>query len=496
MDDKHVPDLLKELASGVPGVLFCYWVSADGNQRRFPYISSRVSDLFDLTPLELGQEGTLLLDLVHPDDAEGLRPSIDESARTLQPWQYQARIRLKDGSYQWFEGNSLPRRLADGSTLWFGQFNNIQAHKDLELSLRASEAEADYQWRFHQLLASLSSEFMDSAIGDIDKEINHFLARIGDFFQLDRAYIYQFSDDLTGMTNTHEWCREGVTAVKDSQQDVDITGFHWWQQQIRDVLGQNQVVFVEDVSRLPLSAVEERALLEEQGVAAMFCAPLQLRGVLEGFFGMDSLTVRHWRADQDDLLVLVANLLAQALERLRLEQELLDQSILDPLTGIHNRRYLEPRVEEMLAHYQRTGEGLALAMLDIDHFKQVNDNYGHLAGDRVLRHFAGLLQEQRRGTDVAARYGGEEFIIALADVTPEQACRALQRILELVREQPVCFEGEVVPVSVSAGLVHVTDLSWETLSSDALITEADRRLYKAKWSGRDCLVDASGPIRS
>ncbi|WP_328189718.1 sensor domain-containing diguanylate cyclase [Marinobacter sp. OP 3.4] len=495
-DDKHVPDLLEELASGVPGVLFSYWVSADGTQRRFPYISSRVSDLFDVTPEELGQDGLLLTELVHPDDVEGLRPSTDESARTLQPWQYQARVRLKDGSYQWFEGHSLPKRLADGSTLWFGQFTNIQAHKDLELSLRASEAETDYQLRFHQLLASLSSEFMDSAIGDIDAEINHFLARIGNFFQLDRAYIYQFSDDLTHMTNTHEWCRDGVTALKDSQQDVDITGFHWWQQQIRDVLGRNQVVFVEDVSRLPETAVEERALLEEEEVAAMFCAPLQVRGVVEGFFGMDSLTVRHWRGDLDDLLVLVANMLAQAVERFRLEQELLDQSILDPLTGIHNRRYLEPRIEEMLAHYQRTGEGLALAMLDIDHFKQVNDNHGHLAGDRVLRHFAGLLQGQRRGTDVAARYGGEEFVIALADVTPDQACRALQRILELVREQPVCFEGEAVPVSVSAGLVHVTDLPWETLSSDALITEADRRLYKAKGSGRDCLVDASGPIRS
>ncbi|MFL1407062.1 diguanylate cyclase [Marinobacter sp. M1N3S26] len=495
-DDKHVPDLLEELASGVPGVLFSYWVSADGTERRFPYISSRVSDLFDVTPQELSEDGLLLTALVHPDDVEGLRPSTDESARTLRPWQYQARVRLKDGSYQWFEGHSLPKRLADGSTLWFGQFTNIQAHKDLELSLRASEAEADYQLRFHQLLASLSSEFMDSAIGDIDEEINRFLARIGDFFQLDRAYIYQFSDDLTRMTNTHEWCRDGVVALKGSQQDVDITGFHWWQQQIHEVLGRNQVVFVEDVSRLPNHAMEERALLEEQEVAAMFCAPLLIRGSVEGFFGMDSLSVRHWRTDLDDLLVLVANLLTQALERFRLEQELLDQSILDPLTGIHNRRYLKPRVEEMLAHYQRTGEGLALAMLDIDHFKEVNDNHGHLAGDQVLQHFAGLLQDQCRGTDVAARYGGEEFIVALADVTPDQATCALQRVLELVREQPVRFQGGDIPVSVSAGLVHVTDLPWETLNSDTLITEADRRLYEAKRSGRDCLVDASGPISS
>lgn len=492
---KHVPDLLAELASSVPGVLFSYWVSADGSQRRFPYISSRVSDLFEVTPTELGRNGATLSSLVHPDDVAGLRPSIDESARTLRPWQFQARMCLRDGRYQWFEGHSLPQRLDDGSTLWFGQFTSIQSHKELELGLRASEAEADYQMRFHRLLADLSSDFMNAPIGDIDLEIERCLARVADFFELDRAYVYRFSEGLDRMTNTHEWCRDSVAELKASQQDVDITGFDWWQRQIRDVLGCNRVVFVGDVSQLPHNATEEQALLNDQGVAAMFCAPLQVRGVVEGFFGMDSLTVQHWRTDLADLLVLVANLLAQALERLRLEQELVNQSVLDPLTGIHNRRYLEPRMEDMLAHYLRTGEGLALAMLDIDYFKRVNDTHGHRAGDRVLQQFAGLLRDECRGMDVAARYGGEEFILALSNITSEQAVGALRRVLAKVRDRAVHFEGQEIPVSASAGLVHATDLPREALSTDALITEADRRLYFAKGAGRDCLVDASGPLR-
>lgn len=487
-DNENSPGLLEELAASVPGVLFSYCVNADHTQRRFPFISSRVHDLFDISPQALHDNADALSALLHPDEADGLRPSIEESARTLAPWHYEARLRLRDGTYRWFEGRSLPRRLEDGSTLWFGQFTDIQEHKELEIGLRESEAEADYQMRFHQLLAGLSSDFINSPIGDIDQEIDRFLARIGDFFEVDRVYVYRFSDDLARMTNTHEWCRPGVTAQKASQQDVDITDFRWWQEQIREVFCRNKVVYVGDVAQLPADAFEERSLLESQGVAAMFCSPLRVLGRVAGFFGMDSMTSRQWRTDLSSLLILIGNLLSQALERFRLEQELLHQSILDPLTGIHNRRYLQPRIEEMLAHYQRTGEGFALAMLDIDHFKQVNDTFGHLAGDQVLRSFASLLQDQCRGNDVAARYGGEEFVLALADVSPQSGARALTRILELVRTLEATFQGQPIPVTASAGMVHVADLSRDALSPDELITEADRRLYRAKASGRDCLV--------
>lgn len=486
------PRLLSELASGVPGVLFCYRVSADGTFHYYPFISSRVREVFGLDPRKLQTDASAVFDIIHPDDRAGIVPSISVSAATLEPWQYQARLRLKDGTYHWFEAHSMPRREADGSTLWYGQFTDIQAHKELEADLRQREAESAYQLQFHKLLASLSSDFINAPIGDFDQEIDRFLARIGEFFDVDRVYIYRFSEELNRMTNTHEWCRPGVPALKDSQQNVDITGFRWWQEQSRNLLQHNRVVFIEDVSKLPDSAGPERALLEEQGVAAMFCIPVVTRGLVDGFFGMDSLQVRRWRRDLSDLLILVANLLAQALERFRLEQELLNQSIRDPLTGIHNRRYLEPRIAEMLARYQRSGEGFALAMLDIDHFKQVNDTHGHQAGDQVLRAFARLLQNQCRASDVAARYGGEEFILALADVTPERATWALERVIDEVRELALSFYGKVIPVTASAGLVHVSDLENPSPTPDELITEADRRLYRAKRSGRNCLVDASG----
>lgn len=491
-ESSDFPDLLRELASGVPGVLFCYRMSRDGSCRRYPFISSRVMELFGLDPVRLAEDASAVFNIIHPDDRPAVMPSIQVSARDLSPWRYQARLRLKNGIYHWFEAQSVPRRQEDGSTLWFGQFTDIQAHKELEADLRDREAESAYQLQFHKLLASLSSDFLNSAIGDVDQEIDRFLARIGEFFDVDRVYVYRFSEGLTRMTNTHEWCRPGVPALKDSQQNVDITGFRWWQEQSRNLLQQSRVVFIEDVSNLPESAGPERALLEEQGVAAMFCIPIVTRGVVEGFFGMDSLTVRCWRRDLSDLLILVANLLAQALERFRLEQEVLNQSVLDPLTGIHNRRYLEPRIAEMLARYQRSGEGFALAMLDIDHFKEVNDTHGHLAGDQVLQAFARLLQDQCRTTDVAARYGGEEFILALADVTPERASWALERVIEAVRELSASYQGHEIPVTVSAGLVHVSDLESASPTPDELITEADRRLYRAKRSGRNRLIDASG----
>lgn len=92
---------------------------------------------------------------------------------------------------------------------------------------------------------------------------------------------------------------------------------------------------------------------------------------------------------------------------------MLNQSIRDPLTGLHNRRYLMPRLDEVLATCSRHGERFCLAMFDIDHFKRINDNLGHLAGDQVLVRFAELLLANTRNTDVISRYGGEEFLVVL-----------------------------------------------------------------------------------
>lgn len=494
-EDTLPHEFFEKLASGVPGVLFTYWLSADGQAHRYPFVSHQVQELFGVDPARLQQSADAVFSVIHPDDAQEVARSIQASAETLAPWCYRARLRMRSGDYEWFEAHSHPERQPDGSTLWFGQFHSIQHYKMLEDSLRKSEAEFAFQAGFQKLIARLSTEFINQGFGTIEQCIAELLTQIGGFFRVDRAYLYIFSDDYREMTNTHEWCADGVAAVIDTQQAVPIDDFAWWHQQIQAMVNENRIIFIEDVSALPGDAVHEKELLQSQGVSSMFCVPVRIRGRVAGFFGMDSLSPRVWREDQADLLIIVSGLLSGALERHRLEEELLGQSIRDPLTGLHNRRYLLPRLEELLAQSQRQGERFAVAMFDIDYFKHINDSIGHLGGDMVLQRFAELLAQHTRASDVVSRFGGEEFLVVFSSTGRADVSALVARVLLAVRQEPFAYGGQRVPVTASAGVVGVGELTDGPVSPEALIDLADHRLYLAKEGGRDCFVDGSGLSR-
>ncbi|WP_100639022.1 diguanylate cyclase [Marinobacter salexigens] len=484
---------LRRLVSAIPDVLSTYWLSADGESHRFLFISERVLDVFGIAPEVLRENADALFSALHPEDITGVKASIAESAAALTPWNHQARVKVQAGHYEWFEVHSTPERLADGSTIWFGQFHNIQHYKELEHSLRAREAESAFQADFQKLISRLSSRFINHGFGTIDQCINELLRAIGSFFEVDRAYLYEFSQEYRVMENTHEWCSSGVQPLIDGQRNVPTDDFEWWQCKIDGMVSGNQAVFVEEIEQIPPGP--ERTMLKEQGVCSMFCVPVRVGGVVAGFFGVDSMRKRVWREDQADLLIIVSGLLSGALERNRLENELLNQSIRDPLTALHNRRYLIPRLNEMLSRSIRYGEHFTLAMFDLDRFKRINDSTGHLGGDVCLRMFAEILLEQTREADVVARFGGEEFVVAFSGISPADVRRSVSRIILAVRNHDFVFEGETVPLTVSAGVAGIGDLAAAPSSPDPIIGLADDRLYAAKQAGRDCFVDASGVSR-
>lgn len=474
-------DFFHKLASAVPGILFSYWLSADGEHHRYPYVSDQVRERFGIEPETLNASADAVASIIHPDDVEGLPESIVESALTLKPWQYRARLRLRDGSYQWFEAHSRPERQPDGSTVWYGQFHNIQHYKELEQELRESEAEYSFQAGFQRLVARLSTEFITLGFGTIDECIAELLESVGDFFSMDRAYLYAFNDDHTAMTKTHQWCRQGVPSVVDEEQTVPMDAYECWRQELNDMVDWNQVVFVERCGDPTLA-----------DLAAVFCAPVRVQGRVVGFLGLDSLSPRKWRDDQADLLIIISGLLSGALERHLLEEQILSQSIRDPMTGLYNRRYLMPRLNELVERAERYDENFTIAMLDIDHFKQINDSLGHLGGDYALRRFADILAELSRSTDVVARFGGEEFLVVFPGTEQPNVQPMIGRILDAVRHGKFAYEGRDVPVTVSAGVASVRESGTSMISVDAVIGRADRRLYLAKQAGRDCAVDASG----
>ena len=168
---------------------------------------------------------------------------------------------------------------------------------------------------------------------------------------------------------------------------------------------------------------------------------------------------------------------------------LLRSGFTDVLTGWHNRRYLQMRLHEEIARARRDQTHVACLMLDVDHFKAVNDNFGHAAGDIVLQEIANRIDAQIRKSDVAARYGGEEFVVLLPDTSIEDAVRLAERIREAVSSAPYDMPGgkqrEITASIGIAGIVPGIDDDDTKTLGESLIAHADVALYQAKSGGRD-----------
>ncbi len=181
---------------------------------------------------------------------------------------------------------------------------------------------------------------------------------------------------------------------------------------------------------------------------------------------------------------------AVSAEQEQVLRNLQEGSVRDALTGAFTRHYFTQRLASECDHARRHATPLSLVILDLDHFKHINDRYGHQAGDAVLRHVAGVVQQRLRSADVLARFGGEEFAVILRRAELEGARRVGERIRAAVAATPVFRGGIAVPVTVSAGCAALTCARQPV--PDELIATADRRLYAAKHAGRNRVVVTGG----
>ncbi len=169
-----------------------------------------------------------------------------------------------------------------------------------------------------------------------------------------------------------------------------------------------------------------------------------------------------------------------------LMRQLYESSTRDALTGCYNRKHFDDRLKGELAYALRHGTSVALIMIDIDHFKSVNDRYGHSAGDTVLKQTARAISQRLRTEDTFARFGGEEFAVILRGVNLSGAARLGERLRATVAALPAVSHGHPIPVTISLGCATLACSEQKTVA--ALLEVADRRLYLAKNSGRNRVV--------
>ena len=172
-------------------------------------------------------------------------------------------------------------------------------------------------------------------------------------------------------------------------------------------------------------------------------------------------------------------------EKKLMEDKIRELSIRDPLTNIYNRRYLFQRFASDLEKYKRDREPFSVSVIDIDHFKRINDTLGHPAGDYIIKQFTDILSDNIRPYDLLGRYGGEEFLIIQYNSEREQTAGRIEGILEKIRDNEFHYQKKSIQFTFSCGICDTEEFNSDELTIEDMVQTADRRLYQAKSNGRN-----------
>lgn len=223
--------------------------------------------------------------------------------------------------------------------------------------------------------------------------------------------------------------------------------------------------------------------LPESQAHRSLCVPLIAQGEAIGLLSFQNITPET--APSRAYLELMAEALGLALANQKLRDALLEKALFDPLTGLRNRHHLEDTLRTQMAQAMRSEQPVSCLMIDIDHFKSINDRFGHEAGDQVIKSVASIVQRATHNTGMAFRYGGEEFLVLLSGADEEEAHACAQKIYNGVHELSLRYGlTEIGPVDVSIGIASYP----QHAQSDSLLRAADVALYRAKELGRSRIV--------
>jgi len=233
----------------------------------------------------------------------------------------------------------------------------------------------------------------------------------------------------------------------------------------------------------------------EQPTGSLLAVALQVGGRAIGALSVQAMASNAYTVDDLDVLEMFAATAAIALQNALLFARVQQLATLDALTGVVNRRHFYELARQELERAVRYRHPLSLLMIDVDYFKQINDTYGHGAGDQVLQTLAQRFKHGLRENDLIGRYGGEEFLVLLPETTGDRALQVAERLSDLVRREPIATEEGPVAVSISIGIVSCA--CGRTVTIEPLIDHADRALYEAKRSGRNQIRIATsvGPVQ-
>lgn len=458
------------------------------------YISEGIFPHFGFLPHEFLTNPQFFFGRIHPDDRNQVREGL-QNLFTQNFYTQEYRFQHKDGNYIWVYDTKRLIRSEKGEPLEIvGCIVNINEKKlkeeelkSLNLTLEQEIAKRTRQLaNFNKditLLYEMGNMLQASySYGDALEVISKFISRMFPNFS---GGLFLLNESKTLLEPIIFW---GEFLKKEAE--GFFTPAQCWalrRHQVYKVMGQEASIYCEHIKAL-------QTTLPDYSLCVPLIAQRQILGLihLQGFSSarerfstqtMDKLSAQEL-VDKEQLAITMSEQIALALSNLKMREFLIQQSIRDPLTGLFNRRYLEESLGREITRAKRRKASLGIIMMDIDYFKNINDTYGHEAGDAVLKVLGNLLQFRVRGEDIVCRYGGDEFTIIMPGVSLETIKQRAEQLRQIAEGHLIIKvdNQSVGPVTLSCGVAVFPD---HGESGDAVLQMADSALLAAKQKGRN-----------
>lgn len=428
---RQLQERLDHLAENVPGMLyqFCLW--PDGRSS-FPYASAGVQEIYEHSPEALQQDGALAFARIHPEDQARVRVSVYLSAQTMSEWRDLYRVQLPERGERWLSGQASPQRIEAAGVLWHGYIHDVTETQQQALQLEKTE----------RLLQHVLRE-MPLGLCMVNAD--------GAFYFRNRRFFDYFDYAPDAPLTLAQWWLD-VYPEPDYRAQVLLK----WQQALDYAHSHDGVI----------PHHEYRVLGRDGTQRVMVIGGLVFNGDFLATFEDRTEQLAH----QDTLRRL---------------------AYVDGLTGIANRRHFDLQLQAEWRRCRRSRKPLALLLIDIDHFKQYNDFYGHPQGDLCLKAVANALKGGlTRSHDLVARYGGEEFVCLLPESDLAGALHKARLLARAVQALGLAHarSGAAPVVTISVGIA--CQVPSGHASPEALLAQADASLYRAKQAGRNRVDEA------
>ncbi len=446
---------------------------------------------------------------VHPDDLAVCLAKWEIALRTGDPYDVEYRLRGKDGKFRWFLCRGKPIRDPSGEIVkWFGTCTDIESQKQNQQMLEEQILErtvqlADTNTRLQEEM--LEKDFArneldqqnERMLGELKKRSERaaMLAKMGELLQSCISRDEVFAAAL-GYAPKIFPAVPGALALLDASRNLAEVIGSWSDCRLPALVFEPASCWALRTghSHLVLAGDSTAPCVHAAGVKNTYlCAPILAQG--------ETLGIAHFQATDEapkmdaselSFKTTFAGQVGLSIANIRLREALRTQSVRDPLTGLYNRRYLEETLDREVRRAARAAQSLGFLMIDLDHFKNFNDTYGHDAGDAVLRETALFLAKGIRAEDFVCRFGGEEFVVILPTADLESSRARGERLRSKMRELTIMYQGKSLGmVTISVGVAAFPE---HGRSPKELMAAADAALYQAKRGGRDRVVVASAPV--